>query len=316
MDSPPLPPHPVALQGFSAFERSALATYLRVPSGRVPAYEQIDTLDAAEFIIADADHPGVMEHVLAANRVADTVFVGAQSPDGALAWMMRPIDPVHVFHQLDAVCAMRSTTAVVRTRPDVVPAAAAARAATPAAAPRPAGAPVRSAQTGGPQAATVEGKPARRASDLDSAAPAMSPGSFEILLVDPGDLAWRPLERQLQVLGLRCTRAATGEAALGLLAQRPFGVVFIDMALGEGSEPDSLALCQRIKRHHRNPGSRAPVVVLLSAHSGAVERVRGTLAGCDAYLVKPLDEAELQHTLMRFGALLPRASRSQRPRLR
>jgi hypothetical protein len=30
--------------------------------------------------------------------------------------------------------------------------------------------------------------------------------------------------------------------------------------------------------------------------------VRGTLAGCDAYLAKPIDQAELQRTLHLHGA--------------
>jgi DNA-binding response OmpR family regulator len=42
-------------------------------------------------------------------------------------------------------------------------------------------------------------------------------------------------------------------------------------------------------------------VVLVSAHGEAVDRVRGTLAGCDAYLTKPLDEDELQRTLRKLG---------------
>jgi two-component system, cell cycle response regulator len=101
----------VALQGFSEFERSALASYFRLAGDRFPAYEQTDSPDNARFIVADADHPGVVEQVVNAGRVADTVFIGAQAPEGALAWMMRPIDPLHVLRELDGVVGQRWSAA-------------------------------------------------------------------------------------------------------------------------------------------------------------------------------------------------------------
>lgn len=96
----------VALQGFSPFERSALTTSFRL-AGETPAYEAVDSIDEAHFIVADADHPGVLDAVLAAGRTHDTIFVGAHAPDGALAWMLRPIDPMHVLRSLDAMLALR-----------------------------------------------------------------------------------------------------------------------------------------------------------------------------------------------------------------
>lgn len=92
----------VALQGFSDFERTALASYFRLAGNRFPAYEQAAEPDEARFIVADADMPGVIDRIVEAGRVADTVFVGSHAPEGALAWMMRPIDPLHVLRELDA----------------------------------------------------------------------------------------------------------------------------------------------------------------------------------------------------------------------
>jgi hypothetical protein len=101
--------HRVALMGFSPFERSALASYLRL-ANLEPAYEQVDDLDAAQFIVADADDPGVIAAVLAADRAGDTVFIGGEAPERAMAWMMRPIDPLHVLRELDATAALRDPT--------------------------------------------------------------------------------------------------------------------------------------------------------------------------------------------------------------
>ena len=38
-------------------------------------------------------------------------------------------------------------------------------------------------------------------------------------------------------------------------------------------------------------------VILVTGLAGATDRVRGSLAGCDAYLTKPVAEAELLHVL-------------------
>ena len=73
----------VALLGFGDFERSALVSYLRLSSSRVPAYQEAPSLASADFVIADADHAGTLDAVLGADRVADTVFIGSLAPDGA-----------------------------------------------------------------------------------------------------------------------------------------------------------------------------------------------------------------------------------------
>ncbi|HET9646499.1 MAG TPA: hypothetical protein VFP68_24770 [Burkholderiaceae bacterium] len=98
--------YPVALEGFSDFERAALASYFRLIGDRDPTYEHAPSIDDARFIVADADIPGVVDAVVTAQRAHDTVFIGAQAPEGAMAWMMRPIDPMHVLRELDANLAM------------------------------------------------------------------------------------------------------------------------------------------------------------------------------------------------------------------
>jgi CheY-like chemotaxis protein len=265
--------HRVAFQGFSPFERSALTSYFRLADHH-PAYEQVDAIADAQFIIADADHPGVIDTVLAADRARDTVFVGAHAPEGALAWMMRPIDPLHVMRELNAVAVLRDPGGARRDSPPARPS------------------PVR----GG-------GMPSRRAGD--ARATTLHAAATEVLIVDDSEIAQRFLERELLALGLQPQRAGNSTQALELLARHHYGFVFLDVELGDDSEFDGLALCQHIKQQLRQTGGKPPVVVMVSAHGEAVDRVRGTLAGCDAYLTKPLDDRELRRTLSRHGVALP-----------
>jgi two-component system, cell cycle response regulator len=285
-----VPPAPkrVALLGFGDFERSALVSYLRLSSTRVPAYEEAKTLASADYVIADADHAGTLDAVLGADRVADTVFIGSLAPDGALAWMMRPIDPLQVFREFDATVSLRLSRAqaphgVGSNPPTLIDEVL--RAPVPdAVAPKRPRSPA-PAERGSP----------RRAGDVSAPTAA--------LLVDDSEVALRFLERQLQSLGFRTDTAADSQHALELLAQQKYDVVFLDVDLGPHSEFDGLALCYRIKRG--TPPT--PPVVIVTAHTATTDRVRGAFAGCDAYLAKPPDDDTLRRALRKLGLRVPAA---------
>jgi CheY-like chemotaxis protein len=280
------PPLRVALLGFGDFERSALVSYLRLSRARGPGYEEAASLAHADFVIADADHAGTVDTVLGADRVADTVFIGSLAPDGALGWMMRPIDPLQVFRELDATVSLR-----LARRQGALPVLARAPAAnaSPQAEPQSAAAPT------APAAAEAPG-PARRVGDVSA--------PTEALLVDDSEIALRFLERQLQALGLRIDTATSSQQALELMGQQAYDVVFLDVDLGPQSALDGLALCQHIKRHRQQGRATPPVVVMVSAHAGATDRVRGSFAGCDAYLGKPLEDDALRRSLRSLGLRL------------
>ena len=131
------------------------------------------------------------------------------------------------------------------------------------------------------------------------------------LLVDDSPIALRFLQVRLQALGVDSDLSNGSGRALELLAQRAYGFVFIDVELGEGSALDGLELCQHIKRAHRHVGGRPPVLVMVSAHDGEVDRARGTFAGCDHYLAKPATDKALRQLLSQYR---PRSAPRAAPR--
>jgi CheY-like chemotaxis protein len=261
----------VLLLGFGEFERHALASYVRLSGTRQPAYEQVATLADADFVIADADHVGAIDDVLAADRLGDTVFIGSLAPEGALGWTMRPIDPLQVFRELDAAVAMRRAGSL---------------------------GPLEEAQDEGPTT-TSPGSldtPGRRAGD--QAAP------VSVLVVDDSEIAVRFLQRQLNELGIRTETASHSAQAVQLMARQRFDAVFLDVELGPASELDGLSLCQHLKRAHLPAGKGLPPKILIvSSHASATDRVRGAFAGCDAYLAKPIDDDALRRQLRQLGLL-------------
>jgi CheY-like chemotaxis protein len=265
----------VLLIGFGDFERQALTSYLRFSGTRVPAYEQVDDIAAADFVIADADHPGAIDEVMAADRGADTVYIGSLAPEGALAWTMRPIDPLQVFRELDAAVALRffkSAPPPTHVSSGPVPLSSLAE--------------------------DDQQQPQRRATDVSTGPLA--------LLIDDSEIALRFLQRQLAALGLRTETAVNSQAALVQLAQQRFDAVFVDLDLGPDSAMDGFALCQHLKRQQRPHGTGLPPrVVIVSAHGSATDRVRGTFAGCDAYLTKPIKEETMLGELRLLGLVAP-----------
>lgn len=113
--------HPVTLVGFSAFERNVLASAIRLSAQRQAAYTLVDELDEARFVVADTDSAGTLQALHEAGRIGDTVFIGAQAPEHAPAWMMRPIDAAKVLLELDVMVAQGATAGLAVARALIEP---------------------------------------------------------------------------------------------------------------------------------------------------------------------------------------------------
>jgi CheY-like chemotaxis protein len=287
--------HSVCLLGFSDFERRALALQFRLAAGRTPAYGLVATIEEARFLVVDGDAKSAVQRALDSGRLAHCIFVGTSvAPKGALARLRRPIDALSLLRELDAAVIQLQGPAALMPR----------------SAPAPAAAPIAPIA---PQRITLRPPPRKAAAspsdglldsqlselaDLfpdrasgESANAASKPGSIrcDALLVDDSEIALKVLELKLGELGLRSRGVTDSDAALAQLERHDFNYVFLDVELGPGSKLDGLALCRHIKRR----SSRPPVVAMVSAHATQTDRVRGSLAGCDAYLGKPLQPSDL-----------------------
>lgn len=294
-------PIKVAILGFSTFERNALTAHFRIALDRRPRYETVLDVDEAVFVIADADQRGVGELLRELGRVDDTLFVGASAPPEAAAWTMRPIDPVNVMREFDHLLRLREST-TSRPMPLGLPSVPGALRALESVGnpPPPPPTPSRRANDLPDPASTAAS--ARNAAARRLARPAqVEPSQRRALLVDDSEIALHFLRRRLQPFGVESDFAYDSTEALDRLDSRVYGMIFLDVDLGEGSELDGLALCKQIRSRHWSGAASAPLVVLVSAFHDAVHRVRGTLAGADAFLAKPLDPTALARLLAQIG---------------
>jgi two-component system, cell cycle response regulator len=110
-----------------------------------------------------------------------------------------------------------------------------------------------------------------------------------ILVVDDSDIALKFMRNRLTRFGFRTDLVSSGEEALGRMNIRAYKFVFLDVMM-EGL--DGYQTCRAIKQRKYTEG-KPPVVVMLTSRGGTIDKIRGTLAGCDAYLTKPLNERDL-----------------------
>ncbi len=327
----PITTHRLVLLGFSAFETSTLVSSFRLGGARKHRYEPVATLAASELALVAADHAASVQTVLAADRQAQTVFIGGKAPAGAGAWLPRPIAASLVLRELDVLVAVMAAAALASPPqaasadegPDTV--AAPFDTSPEVAVPPPASQPPVLAEVVAEASAEVVGEglgeglaeeplvaaalPAEPAvsdaaavADPIAAPPPTPPREpLRTLLVDDSDLALRYLQSRLAPWALRIDRATTDAQALARLNRQDYDLVFLDVELGPNSDIDGLALCQHIKRRPAAGSAAHAMVVLVSAHASELDRVRGSLAGCDAYLPKPLDATELPRLMQRLG---------------
>ena len=268
----------VAFEGFSDFERTALASFFRLAEQRAPAgahaYSPVGDATRADWLIVDADDADAIDVTRRAGRLHDTVFVGTQAPAGALAWLPRPIDPLHIVRVLDGLVQQR--------RSGPLGAAAVADAAVKAnlSANLPAGVDLLLQDIGETLGATAP---------FALGVPSAGGGGRAVLVVDDSAIARRFLAQRLERLGYRVHLADSGERALALVERQTFALAFVDITLTPQhlNGIDGLEVCQAIKEACE-PDGAGTAVVLVTGQSSATARVQGALAGCDAFLTKPL----------------------------
>ncbi|MEP7099988.1 MAG: response regulator, partial [Burkholderiales bacterium] len=113
-------------------------------------------------------------------------------------------------------------------------------------------------------------------------------GGRAVLVVDSSAIARKFLMQRLEGLGYHAHGADSGEQALAMIEREAFAIVFLEFVLGPAHSVDGLGLCQAIKQKTDHPRGLVPAVVMVTGRAGSSDRVRGSLAGCDAYLTKPL----------------------------
>jgi twitching motility two-component system response regulator PilG len=106
---------------------------------------------------------------------------------------------------------------------------------------------------------------------------------IRMLVVDDSEPVRKQLEIQLNMLGMCADLAESAERAMELIEKRPYACIFLDVVMPGA---DGYSVCKAVKRDSR---LKQTPVVMLTSKSSPFDRVKGKLAGCNAYLTKPVD---------------------------
>ncbi len=115
----------------------------------------------------------------------------------------------------------------------------------------------------------------------------MSADQPTVLLVEDEPAQREVLAYNLEAEGFRVTSADNGEDALLLVDEENPDIIVLDWMMPNLS---GIEVCRRLKMR---PETRSVPIIMLSARSEEVDRVRGLETGADDYVVKPYSIVEL-----------------------
>lgn len=116
-----------------------------------------------------------------------------------------------------------------------------------------------------------------------------------ILVVEDDDDNRLMLKTLLEMKGYRVVQARDGQEASEVMEREPLPhLLLVDLQL---PRLNGFALARRVRQHARL--SRVPIVVV-SGHDPAQHRKLAMAAGCDEYLLKPIDFDRLEEVLQRL----------------
>ena len=113
----------------------------------------------------------------------------------------------------------------------------------------------------------------------------------DVLVVDDSDIVQRTMVRKISEHGQQVDVASNGPDALAMLQGHRYKLVFLDVLM---PGMDGFEVCKRIKK---SAEYKSTAVYMLSSKDGMFDKVRGTMAGCNGYLVKPLEARKLREVL-------------------
>ncbi len=115
----------------------------------------------------------------------------------------------------------------------------------------------------------------------------MSADQPTVLVVEDEPAQLEILAYNLEAEGFRVVKAEDGEEALLSVAEETPDIMVLDWMLPSVS---GIEICRRLKS---KPDTRGIAIIMLSARTEEVDRIRGLETGADDYVVKPYSMPEL-----------------------
>ncbi len=314
----------VEVIGFNQTERIVLSSIFGLSARRQPKFTQHSSVSFSPdlFLVDSSDAQAVaLFNERNATRRVPAIMIGASDHGTGYPLLERPLQWTRLFKAFDLAIAADAAAQsdFEKTLPNVIPASSLASAGIP---PTPAFTslapvsreiiakttpiqPIQPIQTTQPQvspswfappAAPLATSPETPPAMPPSAAIAMPASSAAdwVLVVDDNLTVREFMRNKLSPFNFNVDYAESGEQAVGLTGQRRYTCVFLDVVM---PGIDGYQVCKLIKSKKTQVKTH---VVMLTSKGSPFDKIRGAMAGCDAYLTKPVDEEKLLETIVRF----------------
>ena len=142
-----------------------------------------------------------------------------------------------------------------------------------------------------PAPAFEDSLPDKTAKEKTDGSASIPKNSITALVVDDSLPIRTQLKIALQSIASNVDFAENGNDAMQLIEKNKYDIVFLDVIL---PGMDGYDVCKKIKQ---DPAKRKTPVIMLTSNSSPADRVKGKLAGCDTYLIKPVQHAVFEEVV-------------------
>ncbi|TAK92002.1 MAG: response regulator [Burkholderiaceae bacterium] len=115
-----------------------------------------------------------------------------------------------------------------------------------------------------------------------------------VLVVDPDERMENYIKAKLGNQHYQVDYTNNGEQALDLIELNRYNVVIVEAEL---SDMEGYEICKHLKKRQDR---RRTASIVLTTRTSPLERMRARMAGCDAFLSKPIDPEKLLYALEKF----------------
>ena len=119
-------------------------------------------------------------------------------------------------------------------------------------------------------------------------------GLNKALIIDDSLPVRKQIEIEFSLLDVKADLAATAEEGIEKLKVIRYNVIFLDVVM---PGMDGYTACKRIRQL---PNYKSVPIVLLTSKSSSFDKLKGALAGCDTYLVKPINHNDFENVLKKY----------------
>jgi CheY-like chemotaxis protein len=115
-----------------------------------------------------------------------------------------------------------------------------------------------------------------------------------VLVVNPNPIGWRYITAKLTDAGYQVDHVSTGAKAISLMMEHRYNCIIVETEL---PDTDGFSLCKLAKQSNDR---RRIAAIILTMNPKPLDRIRGALAGCNAFISKPINAEKLTTIVHKF----------------